>query len=118
MVTLFAAVVDLDPQKEQPDGGPRRSDESLLNRAYGCFIFLGLATLPVGVGLSLAVLHWMNFDEGSTGGSLAMLFGMALAPPLAMGIVGASIFGIWQTVRFRHRRWLSCRWSQLFVVVA
>jgi uncharacterized membrane protein (DUF485 family) len=81
---------------------PRRSDESLLNRAYGCFAFLGLATLPVGFGLLLDVLHWMNFDEGSTGGTLTMLFGMALATPLAIGMVGASIFGIRQTVRFRH----------------
>jgi hypothetical protein len=81
---------------------PRRSDESLLNRAYGCFAFLGLATLPVGIGALLYVLHWMNFDEGSTGGTLTMLFGMALATPLAIGMVGASIFGIWQTVRFRH----------------
>lgn len=79
-----------------------RNDESPLNRAYGCFAFLGLATLPVGVGALLYVLHWMNFDEGSTGGTLTMLFGMALAVPLAMGMVGASIFGIWQTVRLRH----------------
>ena len=62
---------------------PRRSDEFLLNRAYGCFAFLGLATLPGGVGTLLYVLHWMNFDEGSTGGTLAMLFGMGLATPLA-----------------------------------
>ena len=81
---------------------PRRSDESRLSRAYGCFAFLGLATLPVGVGALLYVLHWMNFDEGSTGGTLTMLFGMALAVPLAIGMVGASIFAIWQTVRFRH----------------
>jgi hypothetical protein len=81
---------------------PRRSDESLLNRAYSCFAFLGLATLPVGVGALLYVLHWMNFDEGSTGGTLTMLFGMGLATPLAIGMVCASIFGFWQTVRFRH----------------
>jgi hypothetical protein len=31
-----------------------------------------------------------------------MLFGMALATPLAVGMVGASTFGIWQAVRFRH----------------
>jgi hypothetical protein len=46
---------------------PRRSDQSLLNRAYGCFAFLGLATLPVGVGALLYLQHWMNFDEGTTG---------------------------------------------------
>ncbi|MGC2194936.1 MAG: hypothetical protein WA628_09685 [Terriglobales bacterium] len=81
---------------------PRRSEESLLNRAYGCFAFLGLATLPVGVGILFYVLHWMNFDEGSTGGTLTMLFGMGLAAPLAMGMLGATIYGIQQTVRFRH----------------
>jgi hypothetical protein len=79
-----------------------RSDESLLNRAYGCFAFLGMATLPVGVGALLSVLHWMNFDEGSTGFMLVMLFGMVLAVPLSVGILGASIFGISQTMRFRH----------------
>jgi hypothetical protein len=46
---------------------PRRGDESLVNRAYGCFAFLGLATLPVGVGALLYVLHWMNFDEAQLG---------------------------------------------------
>jgi hypothetical protein len=81
---------------------PRKNDESRLNRTYGCFAFLGLATLPVGVGALLYVMHWMNFDEGSTGGSLTMLFGMALAAPLSIGMMGATTFGIWQTVRFRH----------------
>jgi hypothetical protein len=81
---------------------PRKSDESRLNRAYGCFAFLGLATLPVGVGVLLSMLHWMNFDEGSNGGTSVMLFGMVLAAPLSVGILGASIFGISQTVRFRH----------------
>lgn len=74
----------------------------LQRRTVGCFAFLGLATLPVGVGALLYVLHWMNFDEGSTGGTLTLLFGMALATPLAIGIFCASISGIWQTVRFRH----------------
>jgi hypothetical protein len=81
---------------------PRKSDESRLNRAYGCFAFLGLATLPVGVGVLLSILGWMNFDEGTAGGSMAMFFGMALAPPLSLAMMGASIFGVWQTVRFRH----------------
>jgi hypothetical protein len=79
-----------------------KSELPRLNRAYACFAFLGLATLPVGVGALLSVLRWMNFDEGSTGGSLAMLFGMALATPLFLGMLAASIFGIWQTMRFRH----------------
>jgi len=81
---------------------PRKSDWSRLNRAYGCFAFVGLATLPVGVGISLSVLHWMNFDEGSTGGTLAMLFGIGLAPLLFLGITAASFYGIWQTLHFRH----------------
>ena len=79
-----------------------RLEYSRLNRAFGCFAFLGLATLPVGVGILLSVLHWMNFDEGSNGGTLVMLFGMGLAAPLSVGMLGASIYGIQQTVRFRH----------------
>jgi hypothetical protein len=71
-------------------GVPRKSDKSLLNRTYGCFAFLGLATLPVGAGILLSILHWMNFDEGSNGGTLVMLFGMALAVPLFVGMIGAS----------------------------
>lgn len=116
--TNNAAVIALDPapvqrreallkwtrnsQKEQPMARPQRSEKSLLNRAYGCFAFLGMATLPVGVGFLLSALHWMNFDEGSNGGTLSMLFGMVLATPLAIGMVAASIFGIKHTVRFRH----------------
>jgi hypothetical protein len=80
----------------------RKSEKSRLNRVFGCFAFLGLATLPVGVGILLSVLHWMSFDEGTNGGTLAMLFGMGLAAPLSLGILGASIFGILQTVRLRH----------------
>src|ERR1700690_966261 len=52
-------------QKGSPMNVPRKSDESRLNRAYGCFAFVGLATLPVGVGVLLSVLHWMSFDEGT-----------------------------------------------------
>jgi hypothetical protein len=81
---------------------PRKSNESQLNRAYGSFAFLGLATLPVGVGIVLSLLSWMSFDEGTNGGTLVMLFGMVLATPLSVGILGASIFGICQTVRLRH----------------
>lgn len=89
-------------QLESPASDPAKSKESRLNRAYGCFAFLGMATLPVGVGILLSVLHWMNFDEGSNGGTLVMLFGMGLAAPLTLGILAASIFGISQTVRLRH----------------
>jgi hypothetical protein len=81
---------------------PGNRDESLLNRAFGCFAFLGLATLPLGFGILLSVLEWMNFDEGTTGGSLAMSYGMVLAAPLSMGALGASTYRIWQTVRLRH----------------
>lgn len=80
----------------------RKSDESRLNRAFGWFAFLGLATLPVGVGLLLSVMHWVNFDEGSNWGILPELFGLTLAAPIFLGMVFASIYGIWQTVRLRH----------------
>ena len=81
----------------------RKSDESRLNRAYACFAFLGLATLPVGLGALLSALHWMSFDEGTNGGTVSMLFGMALAVPLSIGMMFATVYGIQQTVRFRHR---------------
>jgi hypothetical protein len=81
---------------------PTKSDASLLNRAYGCFAFLGLATLPIGIGILLSALHWTSFDEGTNGGTLVMLFGMGLATPLFVGILYATTFGIRQTLRFRH----------------
>ncbi len=82
---------------------PAKRNQASLDRAYFCFAFLGLVTLPIGVGALLSVLHWVNFDEGSTAGGEAMYFGMLLGAPLSVGILGASIYGIWQTVRFRHR---------------
>ncbi|MGO9374709.1 MAG: hypothetical protein ACLQBD_21780 [Syntrophobacteraceae bacterium] len=81
---------------------PKKSNESLLNRAYGWFAFLGLATLPVGVGCLLSIMHWVNFDESSDWGILPELFGLTLALPLLAGMVWARIYGIQQTVRFRH----------------
>ena len=83
--------------------GPATSNELRLNRAYRCFSFLGLVTLPIGVAALLSMLHWMNFDEGSTAGGWAMYLGMLLGAPFSVAIVGASIYGIWQAVRFRHR---------------
>src|SRR5271157_3521673 len=81
---------------------PKKSDESQLNRAYGWFAFLGLATLPVGVGCLLSAMHWVNFDESSNWGILPELFGLTLAVPLFVGMVWSLIYGIRQTVRFRH----------------
>ena len=69
-------------QSKAADGG---SNQQYCVPAVGVFAtqprlwllrFFGLATLPVGVGILLSVLHWMSFDEGSTEGSLVMLFGM------------------------------------------
>ncbi len=78
---------------------PKNSDESQLNRAYGWFGFLGLATLPVGVGLLLSVMNWVNDSDW---GAWPELFGVFLAVPIFAGMVWALIYGIWQTVRFRH----------------
>ncbi len=77
----------------------RRSDESRLNRAFGWFAFLGLATLPVDVAYLLSVMHWVKESDLL---GWAELFGFSLAGPLLAGMAWASIYGIRQTVRFRH----------------
>lgn len=82
---------------------PAINNERLLNRAFRCFAFVGLATLPVGIGGLLAAFRWMSFDEGTNGGTLSMLFGMILAGPLALCILAATAYGLRQTVRLRHR---------------
>lgn len=86
---------------------PEKHDESLLNRAYCGFGFLGLMTLPLGLAALLSQLGLMNFDEGSGGigerlSGLAYLVGILLGLPIFAGMVYATIYGIWQTVRFRH----------------
>src|SRR6267378_6185062 len=90
-------------QPASPALVPENSSEVLrleyarLNRAYGCFAFLGLVTLPFGIAALLDEFHLINFDaivgvrlEGWT---------IFLGIP---GILCTTIYGIWQTVRFRH----------------
>lgn len=93
-------------------GGPEKSDDSRLSRAYGCFAFLGLITLPLGLAALLQAFGLMNFDVGTIGkdsggvgqtlSRLALLVGMLLGLPIIAGVLYASIYGIRQTVRFRH----------------
>jgi hypothetical protein len=92
---------------------PGKSDENRLNRAYRCFGFLGLATLPVGLASLLDALGLMNFDMGTIGedvngaGSIltrwAFVVAMFLGVPILVGMLTATVYGIRQTVRFRHR---------------
>lgn len=77
-----------------------KSDESLLDRAYGCFGFLGLASLPFAIGALLSQFGLMNFDEGSNGFMLMVVFGMFLGPLLLVGMLVASVSGIALTVKF------------------
>ena len=82
---------------------PEKSDESLLSRAYGCFAFLGLITLPYGLAGLLSELGLMNFHVGSGGiGETLTVVGTVLGFPIFAGILTASVSGIRQTVRFRH----------------
>jgi hypothetical protein len=74
-----------------------------LNRAYNCFAFVGLATLPFGIGALLYEFGLMNFDERAHGlGWTLSGWAMILGPPIVVGMLGASVYGIRQTVRFRH----------------
>ena len=80
-----------------------KSDDALLNRAYGCFGFLGLASLPFGIAALLSHFGLMNFDEGSNGFTWTLVFGMFLGPLLLVGMLVASVSGIVLTVKFwRH----------------
>jgi len=82
-------------------GVAKRSDASLLNRAYGCFAFLGIVTLPFPLlDLLSKFVGDRNFESW---GLLAELAGMLLAFPVLAGVLYATIYGIRQTVRFRHR---------------
>jgi len=90
-------------QPASPALVPENSSEVLrleyarLNRAYRCFAFLGLVTLPFGLGALLDEFHLMNFDA---------IVGIKLEGwTIFLGIPGmlcATIYGIRQTVRFRH----------------
>ena len=81
--------------------------ESQLNRAYGCFAFLGLVTLPLGLAALLQKFGLMHFDEGSGGlgealSGRAYYWGILLGGPILIGMLVASAYGIVRTVQFRH----------------
>jgi hypothetical protein len=90
-------------QPASPALVPENSSEVLrleyarLNRAYRCFAFLGLVTLPFGIAALLDEFHLINFDT---------IVGVRLEGwTIFLGIPGmlcATIYGIRQTVRFRH----------------
>ena len=77
-----------------------KSDDALLDRAYGCFGFLGLVTMSFGIAALLSHFGLMNFDEGSNGFGWTLVGGMLLGPPLLVGMLVASVWGIVLTVKF------------------
>ncbi|HXL20886.1 MAG TPA: hypothetical protein VOA78_00345 [Candidatus Dormibacteraeota bacterium] len=86
---------------------PQRRNESMLNRAYGCFAFLGLVTLPLGLAALLKKFGLMHFDEGSGGLGAALsgwayYWGILLGGPILIGMLAASVYGIVRAVQFRH----------------
>ena len=85
-----------------PVRGPEQSDEFRLNRAYQCFAFLGIVTIPFPL---LDLLTQFKAANGivERWGVLAELVVMILALPIFAGMVYATIYGIRQAVRFRHR---------------
>lgn len=82
--------------------GPEQNDEFRLNRAYRCFAFLGIITLPLPL---LDLLSQFKAVSGIVDqwGVLLELVAMFLALPILGGMLYATIYGIRQTVRFRHR---------------
>jgi hypothetical protein len=93
-------------RRRQPSARQNRN-EIRLSRAYRCFGFLGLVTLPFGLAGLLSEFGLMNFDEGSGGvgetlSRWAFLVGMLLGLPICAGMLYCTIYGIRQTVRFRH----------------
>ncbi len=85
-----------------PARGPEQSDEFRLNRAYRCFAFLGIVTLPFPL-LDLRTQFKAANGIVERWGVLAELVVMILALPTFAGMLYATIYGIRQTVRFRHR---------------
>ena len=85
-----------------PARGPEQSDEFRLNKAYRCFAFLGIITLSIGLLDLLSEFEAANSIMESWG-ELAELAGMLLAFPILAGMLYSTIYGIRQTVRFRHR---------------
>ncbi len=72
-----------------------KSDDALLDRAYGCFGFLGLASLAFGLSVLLS-------ESSGLAGGLTVLFGMLLPLALMLGMFAASVCGIVLTVKFRR----------------
>jgi hypothetical protein len=90
-------------ERAEPSGrGSEQSDEFLLNRAYRCFAFLGIVTIPFPL---LDLLTQVKAANGivERWGGLAELAGMILALPTFAGMLYATVCGIRLTVRFRHR---------------
>jgi hypothetical protein len=79
-----------------------KSDDALLNRAYGCFGLLGLVTMSFGIAALLSQFGLVNFDEGSHGSGWTLVGAMLLGPPLLVGMLFASVCGILLTVKFRR----------------
>jgi len=80
---------------------PQHSDEVRLNRAYRGFAFLGIVTSSLALLDLLSEFAPKGIEEGW--GLIAELVGMLLAFPVLAGMLYATIYGIRQTVRFRHR---------------
>jgi len=86
--------------------------EARLNHAYRCFAFLGVVTLPLGLGALLQACGLINFSMGTIGQDSrgigetltrwAYVAGIFLGLPIIVGMLYATIFGIVQAVRFRH----------------
>ena len=104
-------------QPASPARVPENSDEFLrleyarLNRAYRCFAFLGLVTLPFGLAALLQAFGLMDFNfvvgtdargVGQRLSQLALVVSLVLGGPIVLGMLGATVYGIRQTVRFRH----------------
>ena len=87
--------------------------EFRLNRAYRCFAFLGLITLPVGLAALLDALGLMKFDMGTIGVDSsgvgqtltrwAFAVAMLLGIPILAGMLYTTIYGIWQAMRLRQQ---------------
>lgn len=89
--------MDLSPSREM----------SRLNRAYACFAFLGLVSLPFGLAALFQKVGLMNFDQGSGGlgerfSGDAYHLGILLGGPILIGMLVASVYGIVRTLEFRH----------------
>ena len=80
-----------------------KSEDALLDRAYGCFGFLGLVTMSFGIAALLSQFGLVNFDEGSHGFGWTLVGAMLLGPLLLVGMLFASVCAIVLTVKFwRH----------------